>query len=560
MAAHNVDDARNGAAHVIGQLAAIHREDGLIVLLVGLEVDRAAGVLGRVARDLAAVQDQGRVFHIECTALCTEAIRDNGVVHRHRRIVHQIDGVARGSGSGQFGEDLGIAVDRDVRQRQAAAVHGDHVARAGRSALDDAVAALEVPRLLIEHGHGVRDPDDTVGDLRRDESRSRSKRADRGLLRQAVVGVAALDTVQIDRRADIGVVEPIGKERHVVRDRSREIPFRAAGGVPAKEGIVSLDGIGGLFDRAAVLDLDLHRCRAVDGIERDGMLDQAVRQCDGDVLGQTGQDVVAAVARQTAARCGDVIDRIAFVSAGDKLDKVHILRERQLRDGLAFDIGRAVLGDEGDVDRLLRLGGLGLGRLGLRGLWLRRFGLRRLRGLGLILRSLQEAAQERSGLSAGQRVLRQEAAVRIAGQDTCRLHGLHSLFRPGGDVGCIGEGLNLLDLGEGLVQQLQQPQEDGGSLLPGGRAVRGKRAVAVAGHNAVLGGPCDSARVPGAHCYIGEAGRGIVVRFRTDGARQNGHKHGTGQRALGIKHRVAHALEVTGGNGFRDGVIRPVVL
>ena len=73
-----------------------------------------------------------------------------------------------------------------------------------------------------------------------------------------------------------------------MRDRSREIPFRAAGGVPAEEGIVSLDGIGGLFDRAAVLDLDLHRCRAVDGIERDGMLDQAVRQCDGDVLGQTG--------------------------------------------------------------------------------------------------------------------------------------------------------------------------------------------------------------------------------------------------------------------------------
>ena len=29
-------------------------------------------------------------------------------------------------------------------------------------------------------------------------------------------------------------------------------------------------------------------------------------------------------------------------------------------------------------------------------------------GSGLILRSLQEAAQERSGLSAGQRVLRQE--------------------------------------------------------------------------------------------------------------------------------------------------------
>ena len=542
------------------QLAAIHREDGLIVLRVGLEVDRAAGELGRVARDLAAVQDQGGVFHIERTALCAEAIRDNGVVHRHRRIVQQIDGVARGSGSGQSGEDLGIAVDRDVRQRQAAAVHGDHVARAGRSALDDAVAALEVPRLLIEHGHGMRDPDDTVGDLRRDESRSRSKRADRRLFRQAVVGVAALDTVQIDRRADIGVVEPIGKERHVVRDRSREIPFRAAGGVPAEEGVVSLDGIGGLCDRAAVLDLDLHRRRAVDGIERDGVLGQAVRQCDGDVLGQTGQDVVAAVARQTAARCGDVIDLIAFVSAGDKLDKVHILRERQLRDGLAFDIGRAVLGDEGDVDRLLRLGGLGLGGLGLRGLWLRRFGLRRLRGLGLILRSLQEAAQERSGLSAGQRVLRQEAAVRIAGQDTCRLHGLHSLFRPGGDVGCIGEGLNLLDLGEGLVQQLQQPQEDGGSLLPGGRAVRGKRAVAVAGHNAVLGGPCDSARVPGARCHIGEAGGGIVVRFRTGGARQNGHKHGTGQRALGIKRRVAHALEVTGGNGFRDGVIRPVVL
>ena len=43
-------------------------------------------------------------------------------------------------------------------------------------ALDDAVAALEVPRLLIEHGHGMRDPDDTIGDLRRDESRSRSKR------------------------------------------------------------------------------------------------------------------------------------------------------------------------------------------------------------------------------------------------------------------------------------------------------------------------------------------------------------------------------------------------
>lgn len=180
---------------------------------------------------------------------------------------------------------------------------------------------------------------------------------------------------------------------------------------PAKEGVVRLDRIGGLFDRAAVLDLDLHRRRAVDGIERDGVLGQAIRQCDGDVLGQTGQDVVAAVARQTAARCGDVIDLIALVSAGDKLDKVHILRERQLRNSLAFDIGRAVLGDEGDVDRLLRLGGLGLGGLGLSGLWLRRFGLRRLRGLGLILRSLQEAAQERSGLSAGQRVLRQEAAV-----------------------------------------------------------------------------------------------------------------------------------------------------
>ena len=82
----------------------------------------------------------------------------------------------------------------------------------------------------------MRDPDDTIGDLRRDESRSRSKRADRGLLRQAVVGVAALDTVQIDRRADIGVVEPIGKERQVVRDRSREIPFRAAGGVYAGSG------------------------------------------------------------------------------------------------------------------------------------------------------------------------------------------------------------------------------------------------------------------------------------------------------------------------------------